>query len=96
MNAPSAPIVVVSSEQLAQLVREAVRAELAQLRPEPAASAHELLSVQEAAERLRCSTRQVRRYVTLGRLRSTKLGTRSARLRIPRAEVERLLAESTG
>lgn len=83
----SAPLVVLTPEQLEQLVRSAVRAELAaQRNPQPAQ-----MSVLEAAHALGCTERHVRRLVRVGRIRATKLTNGgSSRVRIARADIERI------
>lgn len=69
----------------------ALKAQRTELAPE-----HDQLTVREAAHRLRCCERQVRRMVALRRLPSVKLGQGgSARLFIPRRAVEALLKQST-
>lgn len=55
------------------------------------------LTVKEAAEEIGCSTRQVRRLVATGRLRSSKLTHGgSSRLFLLREDVARVLAEAEG
>ena len=90
------PIVVLSPAELDALIRSTVREELAAHRLEPCTPGLEILSVSEAADLLRCSARSVRRMLSTGRLRASKLASGgSSRLLIARAEVERLLREST-
>lgn len=48
-------------------------------------------TVDEAAQRLRCSVRQAYRLIALGQLRSRKIAGRTS---IDRAEIERYLAEA--
>lgn len=54
-----------------------------------------LCTATESASALRTSTRTIKRMVASGRLRAAKLALGgSSRLLIPRAELERLVAES--
>ena len=50
---------------------------------------HELLTVTEAADRLRCTTRFVRMLIADGRLPALRLGQRAIRLRLD--DVDHLL-----
>lgn len=75
-----------------------VAAKLAAARgtPAPAGRSVELLTVAEAALILKCSQRWVRHLLASGRLRGTRTGTtQRARVRIQRADVERLIDAST-
>jgi len=86
----SPTVIVTTPEQLRELVREAVRAELAERFP--ADPPRERLTVDEAAEALRCTGRHIRKLVSQGRLHGQKASTGgSSRLLIPRSEIERLL-----
>ncbi len=93
----TAPIVLLTPEQLSELIEQAVARALTaheakSARP-PRASAR--LTVDEAAAELRCNPRHVRRLVSLGRLRAAKIGTGGrARLLIDRSDIETLLQES--
>jgi excisionase family DNA binding protein len=54
-------------------------------------------TVKEAADVLRCSPRHLRKLIAVGRLKVTRLTQGgSARIRIPKSEIERILRESTG
>ena len=53
----------------------------------------EFLNIVEAADRLGCNERTIRRYVADGRLRAWRLGPRM--VRIERAEVDALLTPIT-
>lgn len=90
------PIIVTSSEQLAELIEAAVSRALVHQRAEaPAPLARARLTVAETAEILRCSPRHVRRLIALGRLRASKLEKGgSSRVLIARSEVDRLIAEA--
>jgi excisionase family DNA binding protein len=90
-------LVQLAEADLVQLVRIAVRAELTAQRPEALSTrARDRLTVREAAAELRCCDRQVRRLIATGRLRVEKLASGgSSRVFIRRAEIERLLADST-
>jgi excisionase family DNA binding protein len=89
-------IIVTSSEQLTELIEAAVsRALVNQRAVAPAPLARARLTVIETAEILRCSPRQVRRLIALGRLRASKLEKGgSSRVLIARSEVDRLIAEA--
>lgn len=52
-----------------------------------------LVTVGEAANALRCSTRTIARYIASGRLRAAKAGEGSARVLIPRRAVGDFLSE---
>jgi excisionase family DNA binding protein len=87
------------ADPLTALIRAAVADALAPLlvelreqRPAPQPEGPARLTVGEAAEQLRCSTRQVRRMLARGQLRATKLGRR---VLISRAELERALREAS-
>ncbi|MDB4987832.1 MAG: hypothetical protein JWN04_3010 [Myxococcaceae bacterium] len=55
------------------------------------------VALHEAADELKCSTRQVRRYVATGRLRASKLAhSGSARLFITRKSLDALIATAGG
>jgi excisionase family DNA binding protein len=90
------PIIVTSSEQLAELIEAAVSHALLNQRSEaPAPLARARLTVDETAEILRCSPRLVRRLIALGRLHASKLEKGgSSRVLIARSEVDRLIAEA--
>lgn len=54
-----------------------------------------LCTITEAAKALRSSARTIRRLLALGRLRAAKLNMGgSARVLVPRSELERLVRES--
>jgi excisionase family DNA binding protein len=93
----SSHIVVTSSEQLTELIEAAVsRALRNQPAAGPAPLARARLTVVETAEILRCSPRQVRRLIAVGRLRAAKLGQGgSSRVLISRGDIDRLLAEAS-
>ncbi len=75
-------------------VFDAIRDQLVVQQPAP--SLPRMLSLKEAAEVLRTSERNVRRLISTGRLRATKLGTGgSSRVLIARVELDRLLAEAS-
>jgi excisionase family DNA binding protein len=75
---------------------EALRIELLCRQPAAGSSLETHLTLREAAKALRCSERKTRRLLATGRLRAAKLATGgSSRLLIARAEIDRLLAEST-
>jgi excisionase family DNA binding protein len=85
-----APLVVLTPGQLVEIVEAAVTRALAVRFP--AEPPRERLTVDEAAEALRCSARHVRKLVAQGRLRGEKASTGgSSRLLIHRSEIERLL-----
>jgi excisionase family DNA binding protein len=52
-----------------------------------------LLTVQEVADRLRLSERQVRRLIAFGRLPAIRLGDKGASVRVDRGELEAWLYE---
>jgi excisionase family DNA binding protein len=96
MTAASQPerlVVHLSERELAELIAVAVRRELASQRPVPAhAARNERLTIKEAAERLRCSERHVRRLIALQRLSATRLTAGgSSRVMVSRASLERLI-----
>jgi excisionase family DNA binding protein len=89
MSAQS-PIVVLSPDQLTELVRSAVRAELAAAAPSRAPQS-EHVTVMEAAQLIGCSERHVGRLVRVGRLAATRLQlSGSSRVRVSRRSVEQL------
>lgn len=94
----TAPLVVLTPEQLAELVESAVERALARHQgavSQPSALPTHL-TMAEAAGVLRCSTRWVRQLVSDGRLPAARVGTsRRSHVRISRTAVERLLADST-
>jgi excisionase family DNA binding protein len=51
-----------------------------------------VLTVREAAERLRVTEESVRRWLRAGRLRGVMIGGQRSGYRIPESEVERLLS----
>lgn len=53
-----------------------------------------LVTMPEAAEALRVTTRTVQKLLARGELRAAKLAGGSSKLLIPRAELERLVAAS--
>ncbi|MDB4988670.1 MAG: Helix-turn-helix domain [Myxococcaceae bacterium] len=93
------PLVVLTQEQLAQLIESAVTQALQRFQAAAAPAApkqHAHLTVNEAADRIRCSPRWVRQLLSDGRLPTVKVGTtRTSHVRIPSAAVERLIADST-
>ena len=69
-------------------IATAVAAKLARLRPAPSTKAR--LNIQEVAAEMRCSTRQVRRLIAIGRLASESLDTGgSSRVLVRRTELDR-------
>lgn len=89
---------VITPEQLEALVRDAVASGVAEAlaanAPPRRAQGSDRLTVTEAAEALRCSPRQVRRLVSSGRLRATKIASGgSSRVLVTRGSVDALLAE---
>lgn len=60
--------------------------------PKTKQSSARLLSVDEAAARLTVSRRTVFAWIAAGRLRATRLGRRTTRIR--GSEIDRLLAEA--
>lgn len=84
-------LAVVTPEELRAMVREEMRVVLREERAATKAPPlNQLLSVDDAARALNTSASTIRRLVSVGRLRATKLSTGgSSRLRIPRSEVER-------
>lgn len=88
-------LVQLSVSELRALIAEAV--EIAVGGATPKQTALKQHTVDEVAEILLCSSRHVRKLIAMGRIKSTRLTTgRSARVRIPHSEVERILRESTG
>lgn len=81
-------IVTLTIEELRELVRDAVRAELAAEPPEPAA----MLSLTEAAAIARLHRRTLRKHAERGSLRASQIG-RAWRVR--RADLEEFLARGT-
>lgn len=91
-------VVVLTPEQLADLVSGAVAKGVAQaigLAGPVREAVRDHVKIGEAASALGVSTRQVRRLISAGRLQASKLATGgSSRVLIARAEIERLLSES--
>jgi excisionase family DNA binding protein len=86
-----------SAEDVARIA-DAVVTKMAALRPiqPPERAGHAHLTVNEASTLMRCSTRWIRHLVAVGRLQTTRVGVGPRpRVLIPRASIERLLAEST-
>jgi excisionase family DNA binding protein len=55
----------------------------------------EVLTVKEAAARLKLNPETIRRWINSGRIKATSLGSDRAGFRIPVSEIERLLAISS-
>lgn len=84
----SALAVTLTTEQLADLIRAAVRAELAEQRPKPLAS---VLTSEEAANFLKLPIDTLRKRVRKGEIPSFKIG---ALLRFRVSELEAFVKES--
>lgn len=54
-----------------------------------------LLTVREAAETLRCSPATIYRLISTGALESVDIGQGRAKTRVPRAAVEKFVADRT-
>ena len=83
---------------LGELIRQAVRDELASQRaPSSSTASSRHLTIAEAADQLKCCDRQVRRLIAQGRLRVAKVtpGRGSSRVLVLRASVDTLIASST-
>lgn len=92
-------IVVLTPHELAEIVRRAVAEALALIGTQ-ATNTHALtskrLTIEEAANSLRCSPRQVRRLLATGRLRATRIASGgSSRVLVTKRSVDALLAEDT-
>jgi excisionase family DNA binding protein len=90
-------VVVLTPDQLTELVRGAVATGVAEALAAAApasAPAGDRLTVKEASALLQCSPRSVHRLLAVGRLRATKLTAGgSSRLLIAKHSVDALLAE---
>lgn len=95
----AASVVVLTPEQLTELVRSAVAAAVAEVLAVSGPATppeRDRLTTAEAAQACRCSERQIRRLLSSGRLRATRLTSGgSSRLLITKRSVDALLAEDS-
>lgn len=88
-----AGFVVVSPDDLRELINEAVKMAIANTNSAADDSEHVTLSY--CAVRLHCSTRTVRRYIDKGRLSAAKVEEGCSRVLVTRESLEHLISVST-
>lgn len=89
----AAKVIVTTPEELQRMIDHAVSAALAKAREPENDSPH--MTLGEAAERLKCSERTVRRFIARGKLVAAKVEDGCSRVLVTRESLDHLLSVST-